>query len=729
MKHIRKNIEIWCTLGPTSLNKKVIGRLEEAGVDIFRINLSHTLPDEIEKTVELIKKYTSIPICLDTEGPQVRTGLIKGKGVFLKENSTVMISKNAVKGDSQCFNIRPSRVFKELQLGDLVSVDFNSVLLSIIRIEKDFLRARVINEGWIGSNKAVTIDRKIDLPILSEKDNLALEIFKKLGLRHISLSFVHNAQDVQKVRKIAGSGACITSKIETSDSLLNLREIIEVSDAILIDRGDLSREEPINKIPLLQKSIIEMGNNAGKRVFVATNLLESMVKTKKPLRSEMNDVMNTLLDGAGGLVLAAETAIGNYPVECANMIKRMIKYYQVAKQGVSFNDLLKKDSFLLLEPHGGALVNSYNTHVDLKAIKSLPKLIVDERVIMDAEQIGIGTYSPLTGFLTKDDLLSVLDNYRLTSGVPWALPIVLQAPKAKCAHFKKGDDIALVFNEDNNIYAVLHVKDVFKINLEKAAKKWFGTESADHPGVKRLFDGGEYFIGAQVQLIKRKESEYKEFEFTPQQARLIFEHKEWSKVAGFHTRNAIHRAHEYLQMSAMDKYSLDGLFIHPVIGPKKPHDFKPHIILESYQIMLDNFYPKGKVVLGAFSAYSHYAGPREAIFTALCRKNFGCSHFIVGRDHTGLKDYYKSDATVRLFEKIGDIGIKPIFFEEIHYCKQCRRHVENCIHGSKGHLYISGTQTRQMLLENKRPPQWFLRPEISRMIMKKLRSGDEVFVK
>lgn len=729
MKQVNKDIAIWCTLGPSSLNKRIIGRLEEVGIRMFRINLSHTKVDEIEKTVRNIQRYTSVPVCIDTEGPQVRTGLIKGRGVLIAENSTVKIPKKEVTGDSHSFNIRPACILNKLEVGDLVSVDFDSVLLSISYIGKDFLRARVLNGGWVGSNKAVTIDKKIDLPIFSEKDKLGMKIVKKCGLRHISLSFVHNKEDVQKVRKIVGPGVRVTSKIETKDALFNLKGIIDVSDAILIDRGDLSREEPINKIPLLQKSIIKMANDRKKPVFVATNLLESMVKTKKPLRSEMNDVMNTLLDGADGLVLAAETAIGDYPVECANMVRRLIKYHQIAEKGYSLGKLLENDSFLLIEPHGGTLVNRYNMKPDTDAIKSLPRLTVDERVIMDAEQIGIGTYSPLTGFMTKDDVLSVIDNYRFKTGVAWTLPIVLQVPKAECMRFKKNDDIALVYKEDRKIYAVMHITDVFKLDLEKAAKKWFGTVNVDHPGVKLLFDKGSYFIGGEIELIRRKDSEYKEFEFTPQQARLIFEHKEWSKIAGFHTRNAVHRAHEYLQMSAMERYALDGLFIHPVIGPKKPHDFRPRVILESYQIMLDNFYPKGKVVLGAFSAYSHYAGPREAVFTALCRKNFGCSHFIMGRDHTGVKDYYESDATMRLFEKIGDVGIIPVFFKTVRYCKKCDRHVEECMHGDAWHLSISGTQARQMLLERKQPPKWFLRPEISRMIMDKVRKGEEVFVK
>ena len=210
---------------------------------------------------------------------------------------------------------------------------------------------------------------------------------------------------------------------------------------------------------------------------------------------------------------------------------------------------------------------------------------------------------------------------------------------------------------------------------------------------------------------------------------MIFECKEWSKIAGFHTRNAIHRAHEYLQISALEKYNLDGLLIHPVIGPKKINDFRPNVILESYQLMLNEYYPKGKVVLGAFSAYSRYAGPREAVFTALCRKNFGCSHFIVGRDHTGVKNYYEPEAAHKLFDKLGDLGITPIFYNSVHYCRKCDRYVEKCEHGAGEYLSISGTQARKMLLAKKQPPEWFLRDKISRMILEKIEKGIDVFVR
>ena len=729
MKEKTKEIKIWCTLGPSSLNKRVIERLEDIGISMFRINLSHTNIEDIEKTILEVKKYTTVPVCLDTEGPQIRSGVMKDYKVFLKANSFVKIRREEILGDCSEFNLFPGDVISKFKVGDLISIDFDSALLSVYDIKDTFVEAKVICEGWVGSRKAVTIDRKIDLPTLSKKDRVGIDIIKKHDLRHISLSFVNAREDVELARKLIGPSIEIISKIETNAAVVNLEEIISCSDAILIDRGDLSREEPINKIPLLQKEIIKRANEYKKQVLVATNFLESMVTTKKPLRSEVNDIMTTLLDGASGLVLAAETAIGKYPVECGNMVKRMIKYFEIAQNGYSLPQLLKNDSFLLIEPHGGELIQRFDERADIKKIERLSRLIIDELVMLDAEQIAIGAYSPLKGFMTKDELSSVLDNYKLPNGVIWTLPIILQIPREDQQKLKKNTDIALVYEKDGLTYGYLQVKDVFKINLERVAKKWFGTKDHDHPGVKRLFEKGEYCLGGEITLIRKRDTDFKEFAFTPQQMRIIFEHKEWSKVAGFHTRNAIHRAHEYLQIKTLEKYNFDGLFLHPIVGPKKSFDYLPHIILESYKIMLEHYYPKDKFVFGVFSGYSHYAGPREAIFTALCRKNFGCSHFIVGRDHTGVKDYYKSEDTKKLFDQLGDIGIKPIFFDTVYYCNQCKSYVESCQHSKEDHLHISGTEARNMFLSGAQPPEWFLRDKISTMISERIKKGEEVFVR
>ena len=722
------NKQIWSTLGPSSLNQKIIKRLEEVGVSVFRINLSHTKVEDIESTIHAIQAHTDVPVCLDTEGPQVRTGNVENGQIYFKENTLITISKEHILGDSNNISLRPACIFEQLKMGDLISIDFDSALLSVVKVDPSIITARVICSGNVGSNKAVTIDRHIDMEILSEKDRVGLEILKKNNLKVLSLSFVNRKEDVEYVRQIVGNDVRIISKIENTMALKNLDSILDVSDGILIDRGDLSREEPINKIPLLQKEIIKCANKSKKPVFVATNFLESMVKTKRPLRSEVNDIMTTLLDGADGLVLAAETAIGMYPAECGNMVRRMIKYFEIAKEGTSIEDLIKNDSFLLIEPHGGKLIDRYVKDVDKKEVEKLPKLFVDDLAILDAEQIGIGAYSPLEGFMTKAQLNSVLEKSQMPSGVVWTLPIILQISPEDFKKFSKKMEISLAYSKDREIYATMKIQDVFRLNLDKVAQKWFGTTDKEHPGVYRLFQKGEYCVGGDIVLIKRKDSVFKEFEYTPKQTRAIFEHKEWSKVAGFHTRNVIHRAHEYLQTSTLEKYHLDGMLLHPVIGPKKALDFLPDLILSSYMKMFDIAYSYDQFMFGAFSGYSHYAGPREAVFTALCRKNFGCSHFILGRDHTGVKSFYKGNQVSDMFESIGDIGVQPIFFDTVYYCGKCGEYVEQCEHDESEHCHISGTQGRKMLLSGKQPPEWFLRKEISSMILDKIKKGEKVFV-
>jgi len=723
------DIEILCTLGPSSLNRRIIKRLEEVGVSIFRINLSHTRQEDVEKTILETKSYTSIPVCLDTEGPQVRSGLIQNNSVFLKENGIVTLTEKKIVGDSSNISIRPKEVFSKLVVGDLISIDFDSALLCVTEIIGNDVVTKVVCEGWVGSNKAVTIDKDIELPVLSEKDKYGIELSRKYGLDNISLSFVSCKGDIDIVRKLTGRRMRIISKVETNKALLNLDEILKATDVVLIDRGDLSREEPINKIPLLQKTIIKASNEKMTPVFVATNLLESMVNSKKPLRSEVNDIMNTLLDGADGLVLAAETAIGNYPVECANMVKRMTKYYQIATRGYSLPELLKNDSFLLIEPHGGDLVDRYNENLDVKSLEELPKVTVDSKDLMDMEQIAIGTYSPLEGFMTREELNAVLDNHRLPNDIVWTLPIVLQVSEEESRRFSKNDDIVLVYEGDGEIYGTMHVRDKYATDMNKVAEKWFGSTDITHPGVKHFYGKGNSFIGGEIKLIRKRNSDYKEFELTPRQTRIIFEHKEWSKVAGFHTRNPVHKAHQYLQSEALIRHDLDGLFLHPVIGPKKPHDFKPYIILESYKILWNDFYPKNKVVLGAFSTYSRYAGPREAVFTALCRKNFGCSHFIMGRDHTGVGNYYGADVMRELFDSLGELGINPIFFNKVYYCRKCKDYVEECRHEKEAAMHISGTEVRKMFMSGECPPEWFMDKNISSMVLERIKMGEEVFVK
>ncbi|MBZ0166158.1 MAG: sulfate adenylyltransferase, partial [Candidatus Omnitrophica bacterium] len=257
----------------------------------------------------------------------------------------------------------------------------------------------------------------------------------------------------------------------------------------------------------------------------------------------------------------------------------------------------------------------------------------------------------------------------------------------------------------------------------------FQTTDLAHPGVRLLMSQGDQFVAGKIELVKRVASTDKHFEITPKQSRKIFENKGWSRVVGFHTRNVAHRVHEYLQLEAFKKYHCDGILIHPLIGPKKKGDYSAQIILKSYEMMIRNYYPETKVLLGAFQNFPRYAGPREAVFTALCRKNFGCSHFIVGRDHSGVGKYYEPDAGHRLFDQLGDIGIQPIYFNAVHYHRTLQKYVEESQDEDAEYLKISGTEGREMLIQKQVPPDWFMREDISKLIIDEMDRGEDVFLK
>lgn len=720
--------EIIATLGPASMNPKVIKRLEDFGVSLFRINLSHTKIEDLTEQINYIKAHTSVSICLDTQGAQVRTGYLKNNNFYLAENCIAHISSFSLLGELDSFCFYPVDIVKKLKVGDFISIDFNSVLAQVIEERSDGVLIRMLTGGMVAQNKAVTIERDLRMPALTANDQKALAIGFNMGITHVALSFANQGADIDLLRKMTKNNIYVISKIETIKGIKNLEEIAKKSDALLIDRGDLSRQVPIEQIPRVQKYIINFVKNLGKKIYVATNLLESMITAPVPTRAEVNDIFNTLNDGADGLVLAAETAIGSYPVQCAAMVSKVINQFSNFPKEYSLKELQNKDYFLLPQPHGGRLVNRFKSEYDRSAIEKYTTLTVDYTSLLDAEQIALGTFSPLEGFMHKNEVESVLCEYKLPSGVVWPLPIILQTTKDKAESLKIGEKVSLMLKNSADIYAILCLEDIYTYDLDVLSEQTFGTNNSKHPGV-RLFKGqGNYFLAGKIDLIKRLPSKYKHFEFTPRESRMIFESKGWSKVLGFHTRNVIHRVHEHIQMHALEKYHFDGLLVHPVVGPKKSGDYSPDIILKSYELMIDNYYPKGKVVLGAFQNYSRYSGPREAVFTALCRKNFGCSHFIIGRDHTGVGQYYKPDAAFKLFEQLGDIGIVPIYYNTMHYCKKCKSYVDKCEHNRSDIEIISGSKGREMIMANQYPPEWFMRHAISELIMDEVKNGKEVFV-
>jgi len=717
--------EILCTLGPASFNEQVIKRLDGLGVGLFRINLSHTKAQDLLAIIENIQAYTNVPICLDTEGAQIRTGDFVDLRIELRENSIVRGHRRKVPGDQTGFNFYPNNIVDEFQIGDFISIDFNSVLVQVIGKDDDGVLLRVINGGAVGRNKAVTVEREIAMAPLTENDRACLAIGMEKGLSHYALSFANCKEDVAEIRRLTSDDAFIISKIESLPGLANLADIAEGSDALLIDRGDLSRQVPLERIPEVQKAIIKTAKAMGRKVYVATNLLESMITLPTPTRAEVNDIYNTLLDGADGLVLAAETAIGAHPIACASMVVKMIRNFEKPEQADPLGYPSDPIS-LLVEPHGGQLVQRHASADERTQAAGLPRLSVSDTTLLDCEQITHGTYSPLSGFMDRQTCEAVLETNRLPDGTIWTLPILLTAPKEKTQNFNIGDRVALV-GADETIYATLDVADIFTMDLESVARKWFGTSSKEHPGVARLLRDGDQFIAGDVTLVERLPSPYRHYELTPAQTRFIFAHKGWSKVIGFHTRNPIHRGHEHIQLQALADTGADGLYINPVIGPKKPGDFMPGPIMLSYQTMLEfGLFPKGKVILGSFATYSRYAGPREAVFTALCRKNMGCSHFIIGRDHTGVGDFYAPGANQAFMEELGDFGIQPVFFDAVGYDATTARHGPASDGGDM--IAIDGTQVRDALRDGNSIPDWMMRDIIQETLRGEVAKNRPLFV-
>jgi len=715
--------DIFCTLGPTSMNRPVIGRLTELGATLFRINLSHTALCDVSNVIDTIRSHTDVPVCLDTEGAQVRTGAFVDGKVAIAENEIIEIPHARAPGNARCFNLYPAYIPGELEVGDFISIDFNAVLVQVIEAGSNGVVVRVLNGGEIGSNKAVTVESPLVMPPLTEKDIAALKIGRAKGIDHVALSFANFADDVDEIRRHAGDGAKIISKIECRNGVNNLEEIATRSDAILIDRGDLSREFPVEHIPALQKQITRRAKAVERKVYVATNLLESMIVVPVPTRAEVNDVHNTLADGVDGLVLAAETAIGAHPVACASMIVKLIRSFE-AGSVVNPEYYAADPASLLIEPHGGSLVHREALAMVTEADTQLIRVRVSDLALVDCQQIALGTFSPLTGFMGSATLESVLNTHCLPDGTVWTLPITLQIGREALGKAGVGDRVALE-NKGGTIHAVLDISEIYPVDFANTAQPWFGTDSVDHPGVAMLAGGGDVFVAGAVTLVRRLASEYRDFELSPAQTRFLFTRKGWSRVVGFHTRNVAHRVHEHIQLEALEKVWADGLYISPVIGPRKKGDFLPGPILKSYQIMLDfHLYPVGKVVLGSFASYPRYCGPREAVFTALCRKNMGCSHFIVGRDHTGVGDFYQPEESRALFEKLGDIGIAPVFFDEIAYDSAAGAYVS--AGEAEVPTAISGSKARQAIVENESLPEWFMRDIIQDYLRAEIAAGRSI---
>jgi sulfate adenylyltransferase len=376
-----------------------------------------------------------------------------------------------------------------------------------------------------------------------------------------------------------------------------------------------------------------------------------------------------------------------------------------------------------IPPHGGILVDrlakASESHDWLVRASALPRIRVLLRERCDLEMLAIGAYSPLTGFMGKDDYHSVVQSMRLANGLVWSIPITLGVTAEKAAALTIGQDVAL-YDEFGDCLAVLHLREKFSRDKQVEARRVCGTDETAHPGVDYIYKQGDVLLGGPITALRRPRTELNPtLHYAPAQLRQMFVEKGWRRVVAFQTRNPMHRAHEYLTKSALEV--VDGLLLHPLVGETKGDDVPAPIRVRCYQVMLKEYFPADRAVLALWGASMRYAGPREAIHHALVRKNYGCTHFIVGRDHAGVGKYYGTYDAQHIFDGFPpeDLGITPLFFEHTFYCRPCSgmASFKTCPHDSTNHVTLSGTKVRQMLVNGECPPPEFSRPEVAQILI------------
>lgn len=375
-----------------------------------------------------------------------------------------------------------------------------------------------------------------------------------------------------------------------------------------------------------------------------------------------------------------------------------------------------------IAPHGGKLVDRIlegdaRSEAEERA-QSLPQVALNARTISDLELISTGAFSPLEGFMGREDYQSVVKNMRLADGLPWSIPITLAVDKEEAEGLKPGGDVALV-NPRGQLLALLHLEEIFPYDKRDEARLVYRTEEEAHPGVAYLYQRGDVLLAGKVSLVRRTLLKgFEPYSAEPAQLRQEFANLQWRTAVAFQTRNPIHRAHEYIQKCALEL--MDGLLIHPLVGKTKLDDVPNWVRIECYRVLIENYYPTDRVLLTVFPGAMRYAGPREAIFHALVRKNYGCTHFIVGRDHAGVGNYYGSYDAQHIFREFSreELGITPLFFEHTFYCATCGAMAspKTCPHDDSSRIMLSGTKVREMLADGSQLPEEFTRPEVARIL-------------
>ena len=365
----------------------------------------------------------------------------------------------------------------------------------------------------------------------------------------------------------------------------------------------------------------------------------------------------------------------------------------------------------LIAPHGGRLVDRTGTRRD--SVDRLEQIQLTSRELSDLDMLASGALSPLEGFMGRNDYERVVEEMRLESGLPWALPVCLAVDNPP-----RGEEVALT-DERGHALAVLEVDEVFEYDKEREAERCFRTTDEAHPGVARLYAQKPLYLSGRVTVFERLATLFPKLALDPLDTRRTFDERGWQRVVGFQTRNPIHRAHEYLTKGALE--TVDGLLIHPLVGDTKSDDVPAATRVECYRVLVDNYYPADRVVVSAFPAAMRYAGPREAIWHAICRKNYGCSHFIVGRDHAGVGDYYGTYDAQLIFDEFEphELEIEPMFFEHAFFCRVCGQMAtpKTCPHGGDDHVFLSGTKVRELLAAGELPPAEFSRPEVAKVLI------------